>query len=60
MEDRKHQEALKYFEKVEGVIYENRNFQFIKGVIYSEIGEKDKAIKIFEKLIELDKCCQYH
>ncbi len=55
MEDRKHEEALKYFEKVEGVIYENRNFQFIKGVIYSEIGEKDKAIKIFEKLIELEK-----
>ena len=50
MDEKKHNEALKYFDIAEE--YNNRNFQFIKGVIFSELGEKNKAIKIFEKLIE--------
>ena len=52
MDEKKHNEALKYFDIAEEFFYNNRNFQFIKGVIFSELGEKNKAIKIFEKLIE--------
>ena len=52
MDEKKHNQALKYFDKVEQFFQNNRNLTFIKGVIYSELGEKKKAIKIFEKIIK--------
>ena len=54
MDEKKHEEALTYFDEAGQFFSDNKNFQFIKGVIYSELGENEKAIKIFEKLIEFE------
>ena len=52
MDEKKHNQALKYFDMAEQFFHNNRNLMFIKGVIYSELGEKEKAIRIFEKIIK--------
>ena len=52
MDEKKHNQALKYFDMAEQFFHNNRNLMFIKGVIYSELGEKVKAIRIFEKIIK--------
>ena len=60
MDEKKHEEALTYFDEAGQFFSDNKNFQFIKGVIYSELGENEKAIKIFEKLIEFENFLVLH
>ena len=48
MDEKKHNEALKYFDIAEEFFYNNRNFQFIKGVVFSELGEKIKQLKFLK------------